>query len=205
MSAPVLILDDALASVDNNTAAAILDSIRAQDDRTIVMISHQLSAAAACDRILVMDNGRIVQQGHQRFDSAARGLQTALGASTGGPTTRCHGVLKNLLKNLQAACDNRHVHGLAVLAATFSMNSGSQVRCTLTFGDIYGQVLAWMAVIFVSLASGLALMGSSRPVFALVGVGLILVLSLPFLLFAFVTTLLNHIQLEPQTPRTADT
>ena len=64
MSAPVLVLDDALASVDNNTAAAILDSIRAQDNRTIVMISHQLSAAAACDRILVMENGRIVQQGH---------------------------------------------------------------------------------------------------------------------------------------------
>jgi len=72
------------------------------------------------------------------------------------------------------------------------------MRCTLTFGDIYLQVLAWMAVIFVSLASGLALMGSSRPVFALVGVGLILVLSLPFLLFAFVTTLLNHIHLEPK-------
>lgn len=70
------------------------------------------------------------------------------------------------------------------------------VRCTLTFGDIYGQILAWMAVIFVSLAAGLGLMGSSRPLFALVGVGLILVLSLPFLLFAFVTTLLNHIQLE---------
>ena len=64
VSAPVLVLDDALASVDNNTAAAILESIRAQDGRTIVMISHQLSAAAACDRILGMDNGRIVQQGH---------------------------------------------------------------------------------------------------------------------------------------------
>jgi ATP-binding cassette subfamily B protein len=63
VDAPVLVLDDALASVDNNTAAAILDSIRAQDGRTIVMISHQLSAAAACDRILVMDNGQIVQQG----------------------------------------------------------------------------------------------------------------------------------------------
>ena len=73
------------------------------------------------------------------------------------------------------------------------------VRCTLTFGDIYGQVLAWMAVIFVSLAAGLALMGSSRPLFALVGVGLILVLSLPFLLFAFVTTLINHIQVEART------
>ena len=73
------------------------------------------------------------------------------------------------------------------------------VRCTLTFGDIYGQILAWMAVIFVSLAAGLALMGSSRPLFALVGVGLILVLSVPFLLFAFVTTMLNHIRLDPVT------
>ena len=63
VSAPVLVLDDALASVDNNTAAAILDSIRTTDGRTIVMISHQLSAAAACDRILVMEQGRIVQQG----------------------------------------------------------------------------------------------------------------------------------------------
>ena len=81
------------------------------------------------------------------------------------------------------------------------MTSGTpfSVRCTLTFGDIYGQILAWMAVIFVSLAAGLALMGASRPVFALVGVGLILVLSVPFLLFAFVTTLLNHIRLDPMT------
>lgn len=66
VTAPVLVLDDALASVDNNTAASILDSIRAQDGRTIVMISHQLSAAAACDRILVMEQGRLVQQGHHR-------------------------------------------------------------------------------------------------------------------------------------------
>tara|TARA_B100000700_G_scaffold270394_1_gene312492 strand:+ start:162 stop:332 length:171 start_codon:yes stop_codon:yes gene_type:complete len=53
-----------------------------------------------------------------------------------------------------------------------------------------------MGVIFVSLAAGLALMGSSRPIFALLGVALILVLSLPFLLFAFVTTLINHIKIE---------
>ena len=72
-----------------------------------------------------------------------------------------------------------------------------EVRCDLSFGDIYFQVIAWIAVIGVSLAAGLALMGSSRPIFALVGVGLILVLSLPFLLFAFVTTLLNHIQIKP--------
>ncbi len=74
-----------------------------------------------------------------------------------------------------------------------SDNSNYSLSCSLTFGDIYIQILAWMGVIFASLASGLALMGSTRPIFALVGVGLILVLSLPFLLFAFVTTLLNNI------------
>ena len=68
--------------------------------------------------------------------------------------------------------------------------------CDLAFGDIYIQILAWMGVIFVSLAAGLALMGSSRPIFALLGVCLILVISLPFLLFAFVTTLINHIRIE---------
>ena len=79
-------------------------------------------------------------------------------------------------------------------------SSAYRLRCTLTFGDIYGQILIWMLVMVVSLAAGLALMGASKPLFALVGVGLILVLSLPFLLFAFTTTLLNHIALDPGTP-----
>ena len=64
LEAPLLVLDDALASVDNTTAAEILRSIRQQRQRTVLMISHQLSAAAACDRILVLDDGRLVQQGH---------------------------------------------------------------------------------------------------------------------------------------------
>lgn len=69
-----------------------------------------------------------------------------------------------------------------------------RVVCTLSFGDIYGQIVVWLIVIFLSLASAMALMGASRPIYAIATVGLILVLSLPFLLFAFVTTLLNHIE-----------
>ncbi len=66
VSSRIIVLDDALASVDNKTAASILNSIRNQTNRTILMISHQLSAAAACDRILVLDDGRLVQEGiHQ--------------------------------------------------------------------------------------------------------------------------------------------
>ena len=78
LKAPVLVLDDALASVDNNTAAEILASVRRQTQRTIVMISHQLSAAAACDRILVLDQGRLVQQGHHSDLIKEQGLYRSL-------------------------------------------------------------------------------------------------------------------------------
>jgi hypothetical protein len=67
--------------------------------------------------------------------------------------------------------------------------------CTLKFGDIYGQVMVWLIVIFIGLAASIALYDS--PVNALLAGGLILVLSLPFLLFTFVTTLLNHIEMSP--------
>lgn len=76
-------------------------------------------------------------------------------------------------------------------------NDGYRLVCTLTFGDIYGQIIVWLMVIFISLATALALWSSTRQIYALATVGLILVLSLPFLLFAFVTTLLNHIEFAP--------
>ncbi len=64
IDAPVLILDDALSSVDNETATQILNNLSPErDKRTVIFISHQLSAAANSDRILVMDRGRIVQAG----------------------------------------------------------------------------------------------------------------------------------------------
>jgi len=69
--------------------------------------------------------------------------------------------------------------------------------CTLTFGDIYGQVIVWLIVIFIGLAASVTLY--NNPVQAFLVGGLILVLTLPFLLFAFVTTLLNHIEMRPVT------
>ncbi|QEY33341.1 ABC transporter ATP-binding protein [Synechococcus sp. RSCCF101] len=78
MDAPILVLDDALASVDNATAAAILEELRHQRQRTILLISHQLSAAAGCDRILVMEDGRIVQEGEHRTLLARSGTYQRL-------------------------------------------------------------------------------------------------------------------------------
>lgn len=79
VDAPILVLDDALASVDNQTASQILQALRQQQrTRTVLFISHQLSAAAACDRILVMDEGRIVQQGTHSELVATEGLYQSL-------------------------------------------------------------------------------------------------------------------------------
>ena len=67
LQSPLLILDDALASVDNATAAGILQDLRSNRHNrcgnTVLFITHQLSAAAACDRVMVMDAGHIVQLG----------------------------------------------------------------------------------------------------------------------------------------------
>ena len=74
----IIVLDDALASVDNKTASAILKTIKNQFNKTVLMISHQLSAAAACDRILVMNDGRIEQEGTHQVLIKKNGLYKSM-------------------------------------------------------------------------------------------------------------------------------
>lgn len=65
MDAPILILDDALSSVDNQTAVSILHNF--PQAKTVLFITHNLSAAATCDRILVMDGGEIIAAGTHEY------------------------------------------------------------------------------------------------------------------------------------------
>ena len=58
---PILVLDDALSSVDNQTATSILKNL--PHNKTVLFITHNLSAASTCDRIILMDAGKIVQVG----------------------------------------------------------------------------------------------------------------------------------------------
>jgi ATP-binding cassette subfamily B protein len=60
----ILILDDPLSAVDAKTEAAILEAIERQAaKRTVLLVTHRVAAAARCDRIVVLDEGRIVEAG----------------------------------------------------------------------------------------------------------------------------------------------
>ena len=79
IDSPLLILDDALSSVDNQTATEILSNLSAVGQRrTVIFISHQMSAASTADRILVMDQGRIVESGTHEQLLQASGLYQSL-------------------------------------------------------------------------------------------------------------------------------
>lgn len=61
---PVLILDDSLSAVDTDTERRILDALdRRRGRHTTIVIAHRLSTVAHTDRILVLDRGRLVQEG----------------------------------------------------------------------------------------------------------------------------------------------
>ena len=62
--APILILDEPTSSIDSKTEAVILNSLeRLMEGRTTFMIAHRLSTVRAADLILVMNHGRLVEQG----------------------------------------------------------------------------------------------------------------------------------------------
>lgn len=61
---PILLLDDPLSAVDAKTEAAILEALERQAERrTVVLITHRVAAAAQCDEIVVLDQGRIIARG----------------------------------------------------------------------------------------------------------------------------------------------
>jgi len=84
--APILLLDEATSALDSEVEAAIQQSLyRLMEGKTVVAIAHRLSTIAAMDRLVVLDKGRIVEQGDHLSLLAGGGLYARLWAhQTGG-------------------------------------------------------------------------------------------------------------------------
>ena len=83
--APILLLDEATSALDSEVEAAIQQSLyRLMEGKTVVAIAHRLSTIAAMDRLIVMDQGRIVETGDHQGLLAAGGIYARLWAHQSG-------------------------------------------------------------------------------------------------------------------------
>jgi ATP-binding cassette, subfamily B, multidrug efflux pump len=83
--APILILDEATSALDSEVEAAIQESLNTlMEGKTVIAIAHRLSTIAAMDRLVVMDQGRIIEDGTHEQLIAAGGLYAQLWARQSG-------------------------------------------------------------------------------------------------------------------------
>ncbi|WP_454688400.1 ABC transporter ATP-binding protein [Achromobacter aloeverae] len=78
-NAPILLLDEATSALDSEVEAAIQESLNeVMEGKTVIAIAHRLSTIAAMDRLIVMDEGRVIEEGNHAALLARNGVYARL-------------------------------------------------------------------------------------------------------------------------------
>ena len=79
-NAPILVLDEATSSLDSESEELIQDALaNLMKDKTVIVIAHRLSTIMKMDRIVVLDKGKIIEQGtHKELIAKKQGLYNRL-------------------------------------------------------------------------------------------------------------------------------
>ncbi len=157
-SAPILLLDEALSSVDSENEAAIQEALeRLMVGRTTLIIAHRLSSVVSADRILVLERGRLVETGSHAELAGAGGEYSKLMASQQStpeadllaetlPASRAEAPARGALLRAPPAADisaadtpARHVSSVEIWRRLFDLvrRWRAELALSLTLGLLY--------------------------------------------------------------------
>ncbi len=165
--APILILDEALSSVDAENEAVIQQAIdRLSAGRTTLILAHRLSSVISADRILVLDKGRVVEQGRHaeliRHDGPYRRLMGSQAEERDGDV-----VLDEEASSPLAASEHEQIELAAATAPAELASAAAAVGWPATIGTLVRIIRPWRRRFAIVITSGIA------RVAAFIGVGIV--------------------------------
>jgi ABC-type multidrug transport system fused ATPase/permease subunit len=165
--APILILDEALSSVDAENEAVIQQGLdRLAQGRTTLILAHRLSSVIGADRILVLDQGRVVESGTHaqliRHDGPYRRLMGAQAEERGDDVDLAFAEERAIRDGQPEATTD---YGTDAGAATAA--AAAQVGAAATLKTLVGIIKPWRRAFAVVVASGIG------RVAAFIGVGIV--------------------------------
>ncbi|HJU17420.1 MAG TPA: ABC transporter ATP-binding protein [Stellaceae bacterium] len=163
--APILILDEALSSVDAENEAVIQEALdRLCAGRTTLVLAHRLSSVIGADRILVLDGGRVVESGRHAELIARDGPYRRL---MGAQAEEREADLALPGEERAAGTDQAGGEGSGPTAEAEAAETGSEIGWGATLASLIAIIRPWRRRFAVVVVSGIA------RVAALIGVGLI--------------------------------
>jgi ATP-binding cassette subfamily C protein CydCD len=159
--APILVLDEALSAVDAENEAVIQQALdRLMRGRTTLILAHRLSSVIGCDRILVLDGGRVAESGTHPALMRAGGLYTRLMAEQAQDAEMSVLIDSSAVDRMPDA-----VADFAAKPATEGVIKAEGLTWPQVIGALMGVVMPWQGRLVATLVHGVL------RVLAFIGVG----------------------------------